>query len=72
MQHVILVDKNDQQIGIEEKLKAHQEGLLHRAFSIFIFNKKTEFLLQQRASTKYHSPLFWSNTCSSHPQPNKR
>ena len=69
MQQVILVNESDQQIGIEEKLKAHQLGLLHRAFSIFIFNKKKELLLQQRARTKYHSPLLWTNTCCSHPMP---
>src|SRR3989338_10249128 len=69
MQQVILVNESDQQIGIEEKLKAHQLGLLHRAFSIFIFNKKKELLLQQRERTKYHSPLLWTNTCCSHPMP---
>ena len=52
---VILVDENDNEIGVMEKLQAHQEGLLHRAFSVFIFNDKNELLLQQRALTKYHS-----------------
>lgn len=67
---VILVDENDNQIGTEKKLAAHQEGgKLHRAFSIFIFNSKGETLLQQRASVKYHAPLIWSNTCCSHPFP---
>jgi isopentenyl-diphosphate delta-isomerase len=68
---VILVDKNDNEIGIEEKLKAHQEGKLHRSFTIFIFNSKGELLLQKRAKTKYHSGGLWSNTCCSHPKPNK-
>lgn len=69
-QDVILVDENDNQIGTENKLKAHQEGgKLHRAFSVFIFNSKGETLLQQRASVKYHAPLIWSNACCSHPFP---
>ena len=55
MDYVITVDENDQQIGTEKKLKAHEDGLLHRAFSIFIFNNKHELLLQQRALSKYHS-----------------
>jgi len=68
MEKVILVDKKDNQIGVEEKLKAHQDSKLHRAFSIFIFNAKGELLLQQRASTKYHTPSLWTNTCCSHPR----
>jgi isopentenyl-diphosphate delta-isomerase len=66
---VILVDKKDKEIGIEEKMKAHQEGKLHRAFSIFIFNSKGDLLLQKRAKTKYHSGGLWTNTCCSHPIP---
>jgi isopentenyl-diphosphate delta-isomerase len=66
---VILVDKEGKEIGKGEKLKVHQEGKLHRAFSIFIFNKKGELLLQKRAKSKYHSPCLWSNTCCSHPRP---
>jgi isopentenyl-diphosphate Delta-isomerase len=65
---VILVDKNDNEIGHKDKLQAHLDGDLHRAFSIFIFNSKNEILLQKRASTKYHSPGLWTNTCCSHPQ----
>lgn len=65
---VILVNEKDQEIGLEEKLSAHQKGLLHRAFSILIFNSKGELLLQQRAAHKYHSPLLWTNTCCSHPR----
>ncbi len=68
---VILVDKKDREIGKEEKIKAHKEGKLHRAFSIFIFNKKRELLLQKRQTGKYHSPGLWSNTCCSHPRPGK-
>ena len=68
-QQVILVDTNDQPTGIMEKMEAHQKGLLHRAFSIFIFNEKGEMLLQQRAAGKYHSSGLWSNACCSHPYP---
>lgn len=64
-----MVDKNDRQEGTEEKLKAHQKGRLHRAFSIFIFSPKGEWLLQKRAKGKYHSGSLWTNTCCSHPQP---
>jgi isopentenyl-diphosphate delta-isomerase len=63
---VILVDEEDQQIGLMEKIEAHEKALLHRAFSVFIFNKKGELMLQQRAASKYHSPLLWTNTCCSH------
>jgi isopentenyl-diphosphate delta-isomerase len=64
---LILVDENDKQIGVMEKMEAHEKGVLHRAFSVFIFNSKNELLLQQRADEKYHSPGLWSNTCCSHP-----
>lgn len=70
-EYVILVDENDRQTGTCEKLEAHQKGLKHRAFSIFLFNKKGEFLLQQRAAEKYHTPGLWSNTCCSHPRPDE-
>lgn len=66
---VILVDENDVEIGRMEKMAAHREALLHRAFSVFIFNRKGEMLLQQRASSKYHSPDLWTNACCSHPMP---
>ncbi|HEV2832743.1 MAG TPA: isopentenyl-diphosphate Delta-isomerase [Hanamia sp.] len=65
---LILVDKDDNEIGTLDKLSVHQKGLLHRAFSVFIFNSKNELLLQQRADEKYHSPGLWSNTCCSHPR----
>lgn len=69
--YVILVDENDNEIGVMEKLQAHQKGVLHRAFSVFIFNDKEELLLQQRALSKYHSAGLWTNTCCSHPRPNE-
>jgi len=68
IEKVILVDDKDQEIGTMEKLEAHEKGLLHRAFSIFIFNSDGEILLQKRASEKYHSGGLWSNTCCSHPR----
>ena len=71
MEEVILVDELDNEIGTKEKLQAHKEALLHRAFSVFIFNKKGELLLQRRALNKYHSPGLWTNTCCSHPRPNE-
>jgi isopentenyl-diphosphate delta-isomerase len=66
---LILVDESDQPVGTMEKMEAHRKGLLHRAFSIFIFNKKGEMLLQQRAAGKYHSAGLWTNACCSHPHP---
>jgi len=68
-EEVILVDENDNEVGVEEKIKAHRNGgKLHRAFSIFIFNSKGELLLQRRAETKYNWPGSWANTCCSHPR----
>ena len=64
---VILVDIKNTEIGTEDKLEAHKKGLLHRAFSIFIFNDEYEILLQKRSDSKYHSAGLWSNTCCSHP-----
>ncbi|MBQ4822858.1 isopentenyl-diphosphate Delta-isomerase [Aquimarina sp. MMG016] len=63
---VILVNENDEQIGVMPKLEAHQKAVLHRAFSVFVLNKKNELMLQQRAHHKYHSPGLWTNTCCSH------
>jgi isopentenyl-diphosphate delta-isomerase len=68
-QQVILVTPLDEAIGSMEKIEAHEKGKLHRAFSVFIFNKKGEMLLQQRALNKYHSAGLWSNACCSHPLP---
>jgi isopentenyl-diphosphate Delta-isomerase len=66
---VITVDENDFALGVMEKMAAHQTGTLHRAFSVFIFDKERKLLLQQRAAGKYHGALLWSNTCCSHPAP---
>lgn len=68
---LILVDKNDKMIGTAEKIEAHKKGLLHRAFSIIIFNSKNEMLLQRRARHKYHSGGLWTNACCSHPKVNE-
>ncbi|TXE16671.1 isopentenyl-diphosphate Delta-isomerase [Psychroserpens burtonensis] len=65
-EQVILVNDKDEQIGTMPKLEAHEKALLHRAFSIFIFNDQNELMVQQRAKHKYHSPLLWTNTCCSH------
>ena len=69
IEEVVLVNADDNVVGKMNKLEAHKKGLLHRAFSILIFNSKNEFLLQKRASGKYHSGCLWSNTCCSHPRP---
>ena len=63
-----MVDENDNELGLIEKMEAHEKGLLHRAFSVFVFNQKGEVLLQQRAFGKYHSGGLWTNTCCSHPR----
>lgn len=68
-EQVILVDGDDRAIGQMEKLAVHREGLLHRAFSVFVFDGDGRLLLQRRASGKYHSPGLWSNTCCGHPRP---
>ena len=65
-EQVILVDQNDAPLGTMEKMEAHEKGVLHRAFSVFVFNEKNELMLQQRAWHKYHSPGLWTNTCCSH------
>jgi len=69
LSQVILVNEKDEPTGVIGKMEAHERGFLHRAFSIFIFNRKGELLLQQRALDKYHSGGLWTNTCCSHPQP---
>ncbi|WP_203257372.1 isopentenyl-diphosphate Delta-isomerase [Hyunsoonleella ulvae] len=63
---VILVNEQDEQIGLMPKMEAHEKALLHRAFSVFIFNENNQLMLQQRALDKYHSPGLWTNTCCSH------
>ena len=69
LKEVILVDEEDQPLGVMEKMEAHRQGLLHRAFSVFILNERGEMLLQKRALQKYHSPGLWTNACCSHPSP---
>ncbi len=65
-EQVILVNENDEPIGLMNKMEAHEKAVLHRAFSVFVLNDKNEVMLQQRAHQKYHSPLLWTNTCCSH------
>lgn len=69
MPEVILVNEHDEELGSMEKLEAHIQGKLHRAFSVLVFNARQELLLQRRAFGKYHSEGLWTNTCCSHPQP---
>ena len=69
IEQVVLVDESDCEVGTMEKLEAHQKGILHRAFSVFIFNDDNKMLLQQRALDKYHSAGLWTNACCSHPRP---
>jgi len=70
-QFVILVSEKDEAVGKTEKMDAHKKGLLHRAFSVFIFNRKGEMLIQRRAFNKYHSGGLWTNACCSHPYPDE-
>ena len=72
LEYVILVNDNDMPLGAMEKMEAHERGKLHRAFSIFIFNKKGDMMLQKRAEDKYHSPGLWTNTVCSHPHPGEK
>jgi len=67
-EQLILVDENDLPCGTEGKLKTHKKGLLHRAFSIIIYNKDHKILLQKRAAVKYHSAALWANSCCGHPR----
>ena len=71
MEQVILVDLEDREMGVMEKMEAHKQAVLHRAFSVFLFNSQGKMLLQQRALTKYHSAGLWTNTCCSHPRPHE-
>lgn len=70
-ERVVLVDEKDRELGTMSKMKAHQKAVLHRAISVFIFNKKGEWLLQKRALNKYHSSGLWSNAACTHPRPNE-
>jgi len=69
MEHVLVVNAQDEVIGTMEKMEAHRTGTLHRAFSVLVFNSRGEMLIQKRAHTKYHSPALWTNACCSHPRP---
>jgi isopentenyl-diphosphate delta-isomerase len=71
MEQVVLVNEHDEELGLMEKMEAHEKALLHRAFSVFVFNRSGQLLLQQRALNKYHSGGLWTNTCCSHPRPNE-
>ena len=71
-QQVILVNEQDEPKGVMEKMEAHEKGLLHRAFSVFIFDKEGRMLLQQRAAEKYHGAFLWTNACCSHPYPDEK
>src|SRR3954469_14253008 len=66
---VVLVDEDDREVGLAPKLRAHERGLLHRAFSVFVLNARGEVLLQRRADGKYHSAGLWTNTACGHPRP---
>ena len=67
-ENVVLVDEQDNELGLMEKMEAHEKGLLHRAFSVFVLNSAGELMLQRRAKSKYHSGGLWTNTCCSHPR----
>lgn len=69
IEYVILVDETGNELGVMEKLKAHKEAKLHKAFSVFLFDNQGRFLLQRRAADKYHCGGLWTNTCCSHPRP---
>lgn len=69
LEQVVLVNEKDEPVGAMEKMEAHKQALLHRALSVFVFNKNGDVLMQQRAFSKYHSGGLWTNTCCSHPRP---
>jgi len=71
-EYVVLVNEDDQEVGTMEKMAAHEKGVLHRAFSVFVYNSEGNVLLQRRADHKYHSPGLWANTCCSHPRPGEQ
>ena len=71
-EEVILVDSDDNQIGIAEKLEAHLRGDLHRAFSVMVWDSKGRLLMQRRHICKYHSGGLWTNTCCGHPRPGEQ
>jgi isopentenyl-diphosphate delta-isomerase len=71
-QNIILVNEKDEAVGLMEKMQVHREGLLHRAFSVFVFDRNGRMLLQKRAAHKYHGGGLWSNACCSHPYPGEK
>jgi len=71
-EYVILVDEQDRQVGIENKIEAHRQGLLHRAFSVLIYSSDGKMLIQQRAMSKYHGKGEWANAACGHPRPGER
>jgi isopentenyl-diphosphate Delta-isomerase len=71
-EEVVLVDTHDRQTGTAGKMAAHRQGALHRAFSVIIWNRAGEVLLQRRALGKYHSGGLWTNACCGHPRPGSR
>jgi isopentenyl-diphosphate delta-isomerase len=71
IEYVVLVNESDEETGFMEKMEAHEKAILHRAFSVFLFNSQNDFLLQRRAFGKYHSPGLWTNSCCSHPRKNE-
>jgi isopentenyl-diphosphate delta-isomerase len=72
LEEVVLVNEKDEAVGTMEKMAAHEQAALHRAFSVFVFNRKGDLLMQQRALSKYHSGGLWTNTCCSHPRPGEK
>ncbi|MEC5158800.1 isopentenyl-diphosphate Delta-isomerase [Chryseobacterium sp. MP_3.2] len=70
-EQVVLISEKDEVLGLMDKMQAHENGILHRAFSVFLFNEQGEILLQKRAATKYHSPNQWTNAVCSHPRKNE-
>jgi len=72
LEEVVLVNEKDEPVGTMEKMEAHRQAVLHRAFSVFVFNKNGDVLMQQRAFSKYHSGGLWTNTCCSHPRPGEQ
>lgn len=71
-EQLILIDERNRAIGRDEKWEVHSQGLLHRAFSIFLVDDRGRILLQRRSAEKYHSAGLWANSCCGHPRPRER
>jgi isopentenyl-diphosphate delta-isomerase len=71
-ENVILVDKDDVEVGVLEKMIAHKTSARHRAVSVIILDDKKNILMQRRSQLKYHSGLKWANACCTHPRPGER